>query len=150
MIAYKVKYFPGSLNVNQTASFSAEVIANIAAGVLASKFRPKYIFTGLFSVSAVAALLILFIGEEAKGAFVFMVLLAKFGITAAFCIVYVAHPKMFPTLFSVTSMGIVNIISRGVSVFAPMVAEVEYPVPMLTFTALCIASAIAALFLIET
>ena len=81
---------------------------------------------------------------------VFLVLLAKYGISAALVIIYVAHPKMFPTLFSVTSLGIVNIVSRFMTIFAPMVAEVEFPVPMLTFTILCLASVISASFLRET
>ena len=149
MISYKVKYFPGNLNVNQTASFLAEIMANFAIGFLLSKFRPKYVFSLLYLLSSIAGVLIIIIGDSTSGAFVFLVLLAKFGVSAVFNGLYIAHPNMFPTLFSVTSMGIVNFVSRFATIFAPMIAEVTYPIPMTTFTTLCVASAILALFLIE-
>ena len=56
---------------------------------------------------------------------------------------------MFPTLFSVTSMGIASFFSRGIVIFAPMVAEVPFPIPMIVFTSLTAASGFTALFLIE-
>ena len=150
MISFKVKYFPGSLNLNQFGSFTAECLGYIAGGFLLARFRSKAIFAGLFTLSAIAGVLIIMVGQNTGGFFVIFVLLAKFGVSAAFALVYVVHPKMFPTLFSVTSMGIVNIVSRFLTIFAPMVAEIKYPVPMVTFTLLCIASVLSSCFLRET
>ena len=150
MLAYKVKYFPGSLNMNQAASLIAEATAYISVGFLATKYRAKPLFTVFFSMSAVSGLLIILTGSNANAIFVILVLLAKFGVSAAFGLVYIAHPKMFPTLFSVSSMGIVNFISRLVTIAAPMIAEIAFPVPMLIFTAMCVISAISAFFLIES
>ena len=56
---------------------------------------------------------------------------------------------MFPTMFAVTSMGIANLFSRTVGIFASVVAELPYPTPMIIFTAVNIVAGISALFIID-
>ena len=132
------------------ASLIAEALATALSGYLLTKFSAKNLLIPFFCISIAAGLIIIFYNSEnAGGFFVFLVLMAKFGISGAFTIVYVAHPKMFPTLFSVTSMGIANWVSRLMTSFAPMVAEVDEPTPMLIFTILCIISTICTFFLKE-
>ena len=85
------------------------------------------------------------------GTWIFSILIAiaRFGDTCCYAGIWIAHPRMFPTLFSVTSMGIASFFSRGIVIFAPMVAEVPFPIPMIVFTSLTAASGFTALFLIE-
>ena len=82
--------------------------------------------------------------------FAVFVLIAKFGISGAFNGVYIGNVELFPTLFAVTAMGIVNLVARISAVLAPLAAEATPPLPMLSFTILSVVSMIAALFLIET
>ena len=150
LIGYEVKYFPGSLDLNQLASLTAELLGYLSAGFLLTRWKAKLLFLVSFSMSAVAGTVIVIMGRRAEHFFVVLVLLAKFGVTGAFGAVYVAHPRMFPTLFSITSMGFANFAARFATVFSPMIAEVEEPVPMAVFTALCIASALCSLCLKES
>ena len=125
----------------------AEGLAQVAAGYFSSKFKPKQLYVAFFTLSSIAGLAIVVMGNsEGDTLFIFLVLLAKFGVAASFTITYVVHGKMFPTLFSVTSMGIANFVSRLLTIAAPLVAEIEQPTPMLFFTTLCIASAVCAFF----
>ena len=105
-----------------------------------------------YLLSAITGLIIMMFdykGIEVGAFFMVLVLLAKFGLSSAFNTVYVVHPRMFPTLFSVTSMGIANFASRFATIFAPFVAEVNPPTPMASFTFLCVVSCICTVFLRE-
>ena len=81
--------------------------------------------------------------------FPFLIGVARGGSIAVFVTVWVAHPKMFPTLFAVTSMGISNIFSRSFVIFAPIVAEVEHPTPIILYTVLNIIACICSMFIID-
>lgn len=48
-----------------------------------------------------------------------LILIAKFGISAAFNIVYCSNAEMFPALFTVTAFGISNFFARSCTFFAP-------------------------------
>lgn len=78
-----------------------------------------------------------------------LVALARVGVQGTFTSVWITHPKMFPTLFAVTSIGISNIFSRSVVILAPMVAEIGYPTPMVIFTVINLIAAVSSLFLID-
>ena len=49
----------------------------------------------------------------------------KFGISSAFCVVYVCHKRCFPTLFATTSLGYCNFVCRFFTAFTPMLAQVS-------------------------
>ena len=59
--------------------------------------------------------------------FAVFVLIAKFGISGAYNAVYIGNTQLFPTLFAVTAMGIVNFIARIAASFAPLAAEMDPP-----------------------
>lgn len=46
-------------------------------------------------------------------------------------------------------MGIANLFSRTVGIFASVVAELAYPTPMIIFTGVNIVAGISALFIID-
>jgi len=61
---------------------------------------------------------------------------AHMGVSATFTTLYMTHPDFFPTLFSVTSMGIANFACRSFVIPAPLIAEIAYPSPMILFVCL--------------
>ena len=79
----------------------------------------------------------------------FFIACCRFGVVGAFNGLYVYHPKMFPTLFGATSLGISSLFARTIVISAPMIAEVEYPTPIFFFTALNIIAMSSSLFLID-
>ena len=54
-----------------------------------------------------------------------VLLLAKGGCTLSFGFTYAIHLDLFPSHFIITSYGVCNFFCRGLTMFAPMVAEFE-------------------------
>ena len=81
--------------------------------------------------------------------FLLLVICARGGNCANNCSIYVAHPKLFPTLFGVTSIGICNIASRSIVILAPIVAELEFRIPILIFTILSLTALLCSFFIVE-
>ena len=122
------------------------IISGWAIGKIGVK-RTQLIF---FTLSTVGGALILTSTQESDFVFALFVLIAKFGISGAFNGVYIGNVELFPTLFAVTAMGIVNLVARVSAIFAPLAAEAKQPLPMLLFTIFSVISTIAAIFLVET
>ena len=59
-----------------------------------------------------------------------LVMISKFGISAAFNLVYLGNGVLFPTLFTATSMGLCNIFARTASIASPFIAEIPGVTPM--------------------
>ena len=89
-----------------------------------------------FLVSSIGGILLLTYGLENQSSWIFpfLILLAKLGINAAFYVIYAAHSSIFPLLKSTTTFGICNFTARFVCAFAPIVAQMEEPTPILIFT----------------
>ena len=76
-----------------------------------------------------------------------MIILAKFGIVATQGINYMAHPDMFPTLFSTTSMGYIFIVMYTYASLSNFVTTLEEPIPLIIFTASSGLAAVLPIFL---
>ena len=92
----------------------ADMLAYALAGVIYEKLGVKKSLIGSYGLSTLFGIIILTFGlkHERGWSFVIFTALARFGISFAFCIVYVAHPTLFPVLFSATAFGICNFFSR--------------------------------------
>eukprot|EP00350_Pseudokeronopsis_sp_OXSARD2_P005865 CAMPEP_0170567256 /NCGR_PEP_ID=MMETSP0211-20121228/80364_1 /TAXON_ID=311385 /ORGANISM="Pseudokeronopsis sp., Strain OXSARD2" /LENGTH=124 /DNA_ID=CAMNT_0010888663 /DNA_START=945 /DNA_END=1316 /DNA_ORIENTATION=+ len=115
------------------SSFS-EILAYILAGVFIKMMNMKVAFATTFFFSAVGGVVYLFYGDANPSVVPYMVLVIKFGVSAAFNIAYIANAALYPSVLSGTIFGITNIFARLASMFAPVIAEVPDPYPMLFFT----------------
>lgn len=153
LLNFQVKFFPGNFNVNVMVMSLADMVGYGGSGILFKHVQVKYLFAGCFAMSGLAGLAILLTSsagsDDAGVGFVLLIFAARLGISASFNLVFIGHPRMFPTLFSVTSMGFTNVFSRACTFFAPMVAEVDEPTPMIIFTVLCLVTTVASLLLRE-
>ena len=136
MIAFQLKYLPGNIYTNSYASGSSELVAIAIAGYVYAKLGIKLSFSIAFIISAFGGLCILFIGEDSVFWMPFFVILAKFGISGGFVIVYVSTVDVFPTLFCATALGFCNFFARVLTILAPEVAEQPPPIPMILFVSL--------------
>lgn len=137
MLAIYMKYLPGNIYTNNISSGSAELLAYVCAGLLYSKFKIRLSFSGLQTLSVIGGICIIFLGSETESALMpFFVVLAKFGISGSFCILYVCMVDVFPTLFLVTALGVCNFFAKFLSIFASQVAERPAPLPMIIFCTL--------------
>jgi hypothetical protein len=73
------------------------------------------------------------------------VLLAKFGVSMALCMSYIATPVLFPIHLAATAFGITNFVSRLFGMLAPIIAEWEHPLPMEIVSIIAIISIFVAI-----
>ena len=78
-------------------------------------------------MSLVAAVMLTFFDSNSDQLVLYalVLLLAKSGATLSFGFAYAIHIELFPSHFLVTSYGICNFFCRGLTMFAPLVAEFE-------------------------
>lgn len=134
MIAFYLKYLPGNIYDNNLASTVSEFGAIILSGFMYKKMGLKLAFTTLLAISVVGGCMILFVGIDSTFWMPFFVLIAKFGISGGFNLCYCSTVYVFPTLFCGTAIGICNFFGRIITIFAPIVAEKPWPLPMVLFT----------------
>jgi len=147
IMTFYLKYIPGNVFVNTSLSCIAEVCAYVGSGIVMNIFGVKLSFIISFVLAAIGGIfLVIFFNAEGALIAVF-VLFAKFGISFAFNIAYLATPQMFPIILCSTAFGICNIFARFSTVLSPIIAEMPDPAPMSIFSVMCIASAFLPLFL---
>lgn len=92
LISFLLKYVPGNIFMNTVVSNSSEIVATILAGFVYEIFGSKIAFSISFSLSAIGGLLIALTSADNTYLIAFFVLLAKFGISFAFTMVYLITP----------------------------------------------------------
>lgn len=147
IMTFYLKYIPGSVYLNTSLSCIAEIIAYLCSGLVMGFFGVKLSFIISFILAAAGGIfLVIFFSADGALIAVF-VLFAKFGISFAFNIAYLATPQMFPTELTSTAFGICNIFARFSTVLSPLIAELPDPAPMSIFSISCIAAAFLPLCL---
>jgi len=147
IMTFYLKYIPGSVYTNTSLSCMAEVLSYIASGLVMNAFGVKLSFIISFILAATGGIfLVIFFNADGFLIAVF-VLFAKFGISFAFNVSYLATPQMFPTHLCSTAFGICNLFARGSTILSPLIAELPDPIPMSIFSVTCIAASFLPLFL---
>ena len=67
----------------------------------------------------------------------------------SFNIGYISVARLFPTKYTATVFGIVNLVSHIITIGAPMVAELPEPVPFIVFCSNAFVAIFACLQLVE-
>ena len=92
IMTFYLKYIPGNLYVNTSLASLSEVCAYIGSGIVIDKFGVKLGFIISFILAAAGGIFLV-IFFQAEGALIAVfVLFAKFGISFAFNISYLATP----------------------------------------------------------
>jgi len=150
LIGLYIKYIPGNIFVNTTFSSLSEAASNILTFIFLNKFGPRKTLFLLYAISTVTAILLVMAETFDLVLIVpFLVLGSRFGVAAAFSAVYMVNVKIFPTEYQGTIFGICNLIGRFSTIFAPFVAEMPSPTPLIVFAGLCGLSSLTALKLQE-
>jgi hypothetical protein len=151
LISFFMKYIPGNIYINASFSTIAEIVANMTSSVVYKFFGPKTAFVLCFTISAVGGILIAFIPSTVNPYLeAFFVLVAKFGISFAFTMVYLITPGLFPTELRGTVYGICNVAARFLTILSPILAEFAEPTPMLCYTFTSVAGLVASLMLVTS
>lgn len=148
LISFLLKYVPGNIYINTTVSTTSEIVATMLAGYVYALFGAKIAFGSSFIVSAVGGFLIALTSAENTYLIAFFVLLAKFGISFAFTMVYMITPQLFPTQMTATAFGLCNVMARFATILSPMLAEMKGVTPMICYSLVSIAGLICSLLII--
>lgn len=136
MVSFLLKYLPGDIYENTYSSTGSELASYLVAAFIFEKFKLKPTSMIGYGIALIGGLLIIFLGETHTGLMPIFVILAKFGICMNFVMIYTATSMCFPSDFTGTAYGIVNLFARAISIGAPQVAEVPDPIPMIIFSGL--------------
>ena len=129
-------------------SSASEILSYIISGALLTFLGIKVSFFISYIIALVGSITYLIFGNGNVTWVPFMILGAKFGVSSAFNVLYLANALLFPPIIASTAFGICNIFGRLATILAPEVAEVEEPKPMIIFSCLVGIAAIFCLGLI--
>ena len=133
LVLYYVKYIPGDYFLNNALNGIA-ASASLISAMLAMKYCSMKVALLLFyGVSFVCGGLLLALGETSGILIPLCVLGCKFGASGNFTNHYYVNVSLFPVYVASTVFGVTNIGARTATVFAPTVAEVQAPIPMILY-----------------
>ena len=148
---FQLKFIAGNVFVNSFTSSIADAVSRPVAYYAYKCMHTRRVMLMFFLISAFGSIPVIF-SENASDTFKAYVVpacltIANFGSCGNFSNLYIGHLDLFPLVFGTTTMGICNVIARFLTVFAPIVAEVEEPYPEIAYTVLCFVAAITSLFI---
>lgn len=73
---------------------------------------------------------------------------AKFGISAAFNMIYICFMQLIPTIFTATVFGYANIVARVFTILAPEIAEMKNIFPQILTQILTGLGAFSSMFIL--
>ena len=148
MISFYMKYVSNNIFVATLTSCLGDIPLSIGGGFLYHHLGPKYAMP-IFLASAILGSLSLatWAAPDKKLNIVIMSILVLFtrsGIKCTFDSCYLANATIFPAIFAGTAFGLCNIGAKLVTIFAPVMAEITPPTPMIIFSALSAMALVAA------
>lgn len=144
-----MKYVPGNIFVNTTASALSENLAYVVSGLLLNVIGIKLCYIVSLIIASIGGFLLWIMPNAGGYIAASFVLIAKFGISWAFNNCYLTTPLLFPSHLRVRIFGICHLLASFVTVLAPILAEFNPPLPMVVFTISSL-GALACSFLIIT
>ncbi|MEE6479371.1 hypothetical protein FKM82_012233 [Ascaphus truei] len=157
-----VGYFGLSLNtpnlhgdpyVNCFLSAIIEVPAYVIAWLLLRNFPRRYATSSTLFLGGVVLLFIQLVPEELHILSIVLVMLGKFGVTAAFAMVYVYTAELYPTVVRNMGVGASSMASRLGSILSPYfvyLGAYDQYLPFILMGSLTVLVGIFTLFLPET
>jgi len=126
LLGFLVKYMPGDIYFNSIIS-GLSAIAMLLQGNLEKLLGVKFGIFWCFFIAFFAIILLCFFDQGTTKILLFacVLLVAKSGTSLAFGLAYAIHIELFPSSFLISSYGICNFFCRGLTIFAPLVAEIE-------------------------
>lgn len=151
LLSFLLKYIHGNIYVNSIVSSVADMIAYSVSGYLFSKLKVKKSLLIYWTVAFVGGIVLLILeGVNANDYLVAtFVMISRLGMSSSFNTVYLSTPYLFPVIYCSTCMGIFNFWARLVAVVSPVIAEIDYPIPMCLFSGTAAIAFVFALFIKE-
>lgn len=151
---FLMKYLPGSIWFNGVVSSTSELFALALAFFLHTKIKDVRRLMTLFTIATTLGSITLLIDVQDSDFYTSRVvpgglLFASFGFVGCIFTLWVSNADLFPTVFATTTLGYCNMVARFCTIFAPMVAELDSPIPQRTMFVLSFIATILTLFIDE-
>jgi hypothetical protein len=133
LLNFLVKYMPGDIYFNSIIS-GLSCFAMLIEGLMHHKMGTKGGMVVSFAVTCISTAMLCFFvdGTDQIILYALILFLAKSGASLALGFAYAIHIDLFPAHFVISSFGICNFFCRGLTIFAPIVAELPNPwLPMI-------------------
>ena len=128
-----MKYVPGNLFVSTLVASIGDIPLSIGGGFLYHYKGPNVAIPIFLFVALCGSISILTWAEAVAALIPIVVLMTRSGVKCAFDSCYLANSTIFPAIFAGTTFGFCNIGAKMFTMFAPLVAEIQKPVPMIVF-----------------
>jgi Na+/melibiose symporter-like transporter len=145
IITFYLKYVPGSIFTLSYAGGLAEGISPLLAIPLSRKIGLKRTLLVAFSFNTIGSLMLWIFNTNDQLSYVFIFVM-KSGMFLAFALIYTGNSFFFSSDIASTCIGICNIFCRVGSIFAPVIAEMPRPQPLIILAVLSFASVVSAFF----
>ncbi len=147
LVNYSIKNLPGDFFLNNLISGISDVPVAILGGYLYHKFGLRIVLFSFFLIALFGGILLIIFSESNKSLVPYMIAFAKGGVKVTFDICYLGNSFLFPAIFAGTAFGFCNAGAKISTIFSPLLAEVEPPIPMIVLSILTSSGAISSLFL---
>ena len=147
LITFQMKYLPGNIFVNTLVSSSMDIPAAIVGGILYSKYGVRLTLPIFYIISVTGSISLIFFGGMSTVTDSILVMLTRLGVGTALALCYLANAGIFPAIFAGTAFGLCNIGAKLCTILAPLLAEVDKPVPMIIFSVVTGLAIFAALMI---
>ncbi|XP_060692836.1 organic cation/carnitine transporter 2-like [Hemiscyllium ocellatum] len=130
-----------------------EVPAYIASWLFLQKFSRRFSLSGAFLLGGVVLFFVQLIPPNLSALATVLVMIGKFGVTAAFAIVYVYSSELFPTVVRNMGVGVSSMAGRFGAIVSPYIFYLGVHhdfLPFIVMGTLTVFSAVLVLFLPET
>jgi hypothetical protein len=134
LITFYLKKFPGDIYVNSVCFALADASAFIAAGTILTYFKLSKGLQIAYAVSVTGGILYLVFSTNVELAPLF-IFISRIGNTMSFNTCQISVSRLFPTKYVTSVYGIVNLVSHFITIGAPIVAELPFPIPFIVFCA---------------
>jgi len=142
LLQFNAKYLPGDVLENVITLNITGTVTAFTGGLILGKVNMRLAICLTSIIIFVGGVLIACAPPTTKMMPIYLIISIA-GSQGLTLICPVVTTSMFPTLFSASANGICNIISKTLTIFAPFVAEMGAPIPMII---LCVLSGFSALF----
>ena len=146
-IYFQLKYFKGDIFTNVIIAGLSEMISNVIAGLIFQRIGLCSTYLVCLTLGFICSTVFFTFGHSYESLIPFLLIGAFFSYTSVLLINWIATPHLFPVIYSSSCQGFVNVIARFAAIFAPQLAELDQPIPMIIVSVLTLVSGALVLFL---
>ena len=147
LLNYNTKNISGDFFLNNLTAGIFDIPITIVGGYLYHKFGLRPILFSFFLIAFLGHIAIVISSETNPTLVPIMLTFAKGGVKVTFDLCYLGNSFLFPSIFAGTTFGFCNAGAKLATIIAPMLAEVEAPIPMIVNSILSFMGAFVSLLI---